>query len=100
MQTRKSLLSELDRRRQAMPLGVDPRTRLLFRVAAQRQTAPTEWAVEEVDVDAVERSGQRRVLLGCHRASIVNCDAVEAVGLRIVLPPVSDSLSILHMLGF
>src|SRR5205814_9165140 len=60
-QTCESLPSDLDRRRQAVPLGVDARTRLLFRVAAQRKTATTERAVEKIEVNTVERPRQRRI---------------------------------------
>ena len=56
MQARESLLSELDRRRQAVPLGVDTRPGRLFRVAAQRQTAAAERAIEEVEEDILSQS--------------------------------------------
>ena len=54
--------------------------------------------VEQIDVDAVERAGQR-ALRRAQLAAVVEGDGVEAERLRVVLPAVAEALAELHVLG-
>src|SRR5438876_2285094 len=98
MQSSEKLFGELDRRCQPVPLGVDACASLFFRIAAQGDPS-IQWALEQIEIGAVESSRQRRILGVRHLATVMKGDRVVAERLRTVLPSISDCLTELHVFG-
>src|SRR6185295_12949912 len=90
-EARNPLLRVLDSGCQAVPLGVDPRPRLLLVPAVDRQREPVERTVEQVEVAAVEGPGE--VLLPRQAPFVVEGENVKTEGLTPILPAVAEGLA-------
>src|ERR1044071_4649435 len=91
------LFRELRDERGAAPFAVQPAAVLFLLAILQRKSALIEGTVEEIDVAAVKRAGE--IFLIGHRAAVMKSDDVESHGLVGALPPISNRLPQLHVIG-